>query len=187
MAEKESSFTGRRIYVVGNTCSGKSTVGRKIAKKIDIPFVELDEINFLPNWVGLSEHNPRLFQAKIIEATKSDSWVIAGSYGDHIRATLWKDINLIVWLDLSIPTILGRLVRRSWQRWRTHELLWGTNYENFFKHLKIWSNDSLLFWAVTQHAKKRTEMLATITNNPGLEIVRLRSSKEIDSFMRSFL
>ncbi|HIE83171.1 MAG TPA: hypothetical protein EYQ00_04655 [Dehalococcoidia bacterium] len=186
MIEKELKITGRRIYVVGNTCSGKSTVGRKVASKTDIPFVELDEINFLPNWFGLNEHNPRLFQAKIIEATKSNSWVIAGSYEDHIRVTVWKDINLIIWLDLPIATILGRLVRRSWKRWRTHELLWGTNYENFFKHLKIWSNDSLLFWAVTQHANKRKRMLAIVTNNSELEIVRLRSSKEIDSFLRSF-
>ncbi|MDG1839589.1 MAG: hypothetical protein P8J64_02475 [Dehalococcoidia bacterium] len=186
MNEKESRPMGRRIYVVGNTCSGKSTVGNKIANKTNIPFVELDAINFLPNWIGLSEHDPQLFHAKIIDATKSDSWVIAGSYEEHVRATVWEDINLIIWLDLPILTILGRLIKRSWHRWRTHELLWGTNYENFFKHFKIWSNDSLLFWAVTQHAKKRRRMLAVIGENHNVEIARLRSSKEINSFIESF-
>jgi adenylate kinase family enzyme len=186
MNEKESRPMGRRIYVVGNTCSGKSTVGNKIANKTDIPFVELDAINFLPNWIGLSEHDPQLFHAKIIGATKSDSWVIAGSYEEHVRATVWEDINLIIWLDLPILTILGRLIKRSWHRWRTRELLWGTNYENFFKHFRIWNNDSLLFWAVTQHAKKRRRMLAVIGENHKVEIARLRSSKEIDSFIEFF-
>ena len=186
MNEKEPSPVGRKIYVVGNTCSGKSTIGHKIANKTGVPFVELDAINFLPNWIGLNEHHPRLFQAKIIDATKSDSWVIAGSYEEHVRATVWEDINLIIWLDLPILAILGRLIKRSWQRWRTHELLWGTNYENFFKHFKIWSDDSLLFWAVTQHAKKRRLMLAVTRENSGLKITRLRSSKEIESFIESF-
>ena len=161
-------------------------MGNKIANKTDIPFVELDAINFLPNWIGLSEHDPQLFHAKIIDATKSDSWVIAGSYEEHVRATVWEDINLIIWLDLPILTILRRLIKRSWHRWRTHELLWGTNYENFFKHFRIWSNDSLLFWAVTQHAKKRRRMLALIGENHKVEIARLRSSKEIDSFIEFF-
>jgi len=143
--------------VVGNTCSGKSTVGNKIANKTNIPFVELDAINFLPNWIGLSEHDPELFHAKIIDATKSDSWVIAGSYEEHVRATVWQNINLIIWLDLPILTILGRLIRRSWQRWRTHELLWGTNYENFFKHFKIWSNDSLFFGPLLNMLRKEDE------------------------------
>ena len=172
--------------MVGNTCSGKSTVGNKIAKKTGIPFVELDAINFLPNWIGLNERDPRLFQAKIIDATKPDSWLIAGSYEEHVRATVWEDINLIIWLDIPILVILGRLIKRSWRRWRTRELLWGTNYENFFRHFRIWSNDSLLFWAVTQHAKKRTRMLAVIGENSGPEIARLRSTKEIDSFIESF-
>jgi len=186
MNEKGPRLTGRKIYVVGNTCSGKSTVGSEVASKIGISFIELDAINFLPDWVGLNESDPKLFQAKIMHATRFDSWVIAGSYEEHMQATVWKDINLIIWLDLPILTILGRLVKRSWRRWRTHELLWGTNYENFFKHFKIWSNDSLLFWAITQHTKKRKRMLAAIANNSELEIVHLCSSKEIDSFIESF-
>ena len=43
---------GRRIHVIGNSCSGKSTLGATLAFRV--PFVELDAINWHPRWVGLN-------------------------------------------------------------------------------------------------------------------------------------
>jgi shikimate kinase len=36
---------GRRIHVIGNSCSGKSTLGARLAAILDLPFVELDALN----------------------------------------------------------------------------------------------------------------------------------------------
>ena len=66
----------------------------------------------------------------------------------------------MIWLDLPMPVLLWRTLRRTWQRWRSRELLWGTNYERFWPQFTIWSKDSLLTWIVTQHARKRRRTLA---------------------------
>ncbi|HIA42625.1 MAG TPA: AAA family ATPase, partial [Gammaproteobacteria bacterium] len=38
-----------RINVMGTSGSGKTSVARRIAKKLNIPYVELDELFWKPN------------------------------------------------------------------------------------------------------------------------------------------
>jgi len=66
--------------VIGNSCSGKSTLGERLARVLDVPFVELDAINWQLNWVGLNATDPEEFVRRIREATADDGWVVAGSY-----------------------------------------------------------------------------------------------------------
>ena len=40
----------RRIVVIGNTCAGKSTLAAGLAKKLSVPFVDLDALYWEPNW-----------------------------------------------------------------------------------------------------------------------------------------
>lgn len=58
--EKKAPGTsvGRRIHVIGNSCAGKSTLGQRLARALDVPFVELDALNWQPGWVGLNATDP---------------------------------------------------------------------------------------------------------------------------------
>lgn len=68
---------GRRIVVVGPTCSGKSTLAATLAKRLDVPFVELDALFWRPGW---EESDDATFSAKMAEATAGDGWAVAGGY-----------------------------------------------------------------------------------------------------------
>jgi adenylate kinase family enzyme len=70
---------GRRIHVIGNSGSGKSTLGARLALVLEIPFVELDALNWEPGWIGLNEADPAEFERRIREATSGEAWVVAGS------------------------------------------------------------------------------------------------------------
>ena len=43
-------FPYKRIAVIGATCSGKSTLARKLAKKLALDYIELDALQWGPNW-----------------------------------------------------------------------------------------------------------------------------------------
>ncbi len=179
---------GRRIHVAGNTSAGKSTLGMQLAEAIGVPFVELDALNWMPNWVGLNATDPDRFEQRIAEATAEDGWVVAGSYMNFSERIFWDRLETVVWLDLPLPLVLRRVLTRSWRRWRSKEHLWGTNYENFWDQLAVWrKEESLLWWAVTQHPKKRRSLIAKMADPrwSHIRFIRLTSEREVDAFRRA--
>jgi len=176
---------GRRIHVTGNSCSGKSTLGLWLAELLGVPFVELDALNWEPNWIGLNATNPDELERRINTATEGDGWVVAGSYTQYSQRIFWPRLDAVIWLDLPVYQLIFRLLCRSWRRWRSRELLWGTNYEKFWPQLMVWKKEeSLLWWIITQHRPKRLRMLAYAADTRWRHIrfIRLRSSAEIENF-----
>jgi adenylate kinase family enzyme len=177
---------GSRIHVIGNSCSGKSALAARLSQALGLPLVELDALNWLPGWVGLNATDPAEFERRIREATSGDAWIVAGSYSGFSRRTFWPRLQTVIWLDLPLPTLLWRVIRRSWRRWRTKELLWGTNYERFWPQLMVWRKaDSLVWWIVTQQQRKRREMRGFMAD-PALSHVRfqrLASARDVEEFV----
>ncbi len=179
---------GRRIHVIGNSASGKSSLAKRLALVLDVDFVELDALNWLPNWVGLNATNPDELIRRFETATNSDGWIAAGSYTQFAKQAFWSRLDTVIWLDLPIPVLLWRVVRRSWRRWRSKQLLWGTNFERFWPQLAFWrGDDSLIYWIITAQRRKRESMLAAMTDPCWRKIrfVRLTSTQEIESFATS--
>jgi hypothetical protein len=139
---------GSRVLVVGDSCSGKSTLGACIARRLDAPHVELDALYWKPGW---APSPPEEFVPRVELATRAARWVLSGNYSAQ-RAISWPRADTVVWLDFPLRVTLPRIVARSWRRWRDDELLWGTNHERFWPQLKLWSPpDSLIAWTLAHH------------------------------------
>ena len=99
---------GRRIQVTGNSCSGKSTLAATLAQHTGFPLVELDALNWQPNWVGLNDTDPAELERLIQEATLGDSWIVAGSYSAFCRRIFWPRLETLIWLDLPRAVLVAR-------------------------------------------------------------------------------
>ena len=179
---------GRRIHVTGNSCTGKTTLGTQLAAALDVPFVELDALNWEPGWVSLADTNPEELERRIREATAGEGWVVAGSYARFSQRVFWPRLETVVWLAMPMSRLIWRVLIRSWRRWRSKELLWGTNYEHFWPQLKVWSKeDSLLWWIITQQRHKRRRMLTCMADSrwQHIRFVRLGSTAEVEAFLRT--
>src|SRR5262245_16579581 len=137
-----SPFPYQRIVVIGTTSSGKSTLAQNLATKLNVNFIELDALHWEPNW---QEAPLEVFRERVSKATQVPAWVVAGNY-HVVRDLIWPNAEALIWLDYSLPRIFWQLTRRTFTRWWTQELLWGTNYENLVVHFKLWSQDSLYHW-----------------------------------------
>ena len=176
---------GRRVHVLGNSASGKSTLAKRLALALDADFVELDALNWLPDWVGLNETNPDELERRFEDATCGDTWVVAGSYTRFSERTFWPRLDTVIFLDLPVPLLVWRALRRSWRRARTRELLWGTNVERFWPHLAFWNRrDSLVYWIVTNQRRRRKAMLAAMADPrwPHIRFIWLTSAHEVETF-----
>ncbi len=121
-----------------------------LAERLDLPFVELDALFWLPDWV---ESDDGTFGAKVTEATAGEGWVVAGNYRRISENAVWPRAETMFFLDVSLLTQLRRALVRSWRRWRRGELLWGTNHERFWTQL--FHRDSLLLFAIRTHRATR--------------------------------
>jgi len=182
------SAIGQRIHVLGNSSSGKSTLSLRLSKALGVQFVELDALNWQAGWVGLNDTNPEELDRRFREATSGNGWVAAGSYTSFSQRAFWPRLQTVIWLDLPVPQLLWRMLTRSWRRWRSREVLWGTNRERFWPQLMFWrKEDSLVWWIVTQQTRKRNNWVKHEADPQWRHIrfVRLTSSREIEAFIRS--
>ena len=66
-----------KINVIGTTGSGKSTLSKRLASELRIPFVELDSLFWREGWKGISHEE---LCASLKEALSGPSWVVDGNY-----------------------------------------------------------------------------------------------------------
>ncbi|MEM9080462.1 MAG: adenylate kinase [Verrucomicrobiota bacterium] len=173
-----------RLQIIGSSNSGKSTLGARLSRETGYPLVELDALNWEPDWQGLNQHNPEEFRRRVRQATSHEKWIVAGNYSEFSRELIWPKADAIIILDLPLLLLTIRLLKRSWKRWRTKELLWGTNYEKFWSHFKIWSDESLLKWLWQNYHRQRANNLEARSDPrwAHLKFIHLNSLNEINSF-----
>src|SRR5438067_7782935 len=105
----------RRILVQGVSGSGKSTTGRELARRLGVPYVELDALHHGPNWTeATAEQLRERIEAALAAAPAG--WVIDGGYGRKIGDLVLARADTLVWIDLPLRLCLARLWRRTWGR-----------------------------------------------------------------------
>ena len=161
-----------RVVVVGCTGSGKTTFARGIARLLDVPHVELDSLNWEPNWTAAETD---VFRQRAREALAGDAWVVEGNYS-AVRDLVWPRAAMLVWLNLPFRVVWWRLLWRTLRRAVKKEELWNGNREIFTT--QFLSRDSLFVWQVRSYGR----LLRTIPEaleqpeHAHLEVVTLRSA-----------
>ncbi len=167
----------RRAAVLGPAAAGKTTLGRALAARLDVPFVQLDALHWGRGWTEATAAELRALVEPIV---RGDDWVIDGSYRGKIGNLVLDQAELVVWLDLPLsvtfPRLLGRTVSRIVRR---EEFLNGNRetVRNAFL-----SRDSILLFALRDHAARRRRYEAGL---PRERLVRLRTPGAVERFLRA--
>jgi adenylate kinase family enzyme len=174
---------GRRVSVVGNSGSGKSTVARAIATRLGVPWIELDSLYHQPGWTPMPEGD---FRATVAEHVAADGWVIDGNY-NVVRPLVWARADTVVWLDLPRRVVMRRVVARTLTRAVRRVELWNGNRERWRNLLRLDQDQSIIVWSWRQHGKYAHRYAAAMTHPQWkhLRFVRLRSSREVAAFLAS--
>jgi adenylate kinase family enzyme len=176
-------FPYRCVVVIGTTSSGKSTLAAQLAQRLEMDFIELDALYWEPNW---QEAPLEIFRARVEQARQAERWVVAGNY-HVVRDLIWPNAEVIIWLDYSLWRIFWQLTRRTFARWWTQELLWGTNREPLWVHLKFWSKGSLYNWLFKTYwrRKHQTPILLSQPEHQHLKLIRFTHPKETEEWVRN--
>ena len=166
--------TPRKVVLKGTSGAGKTTLGNELARRLGVPFIELDAIHHGPNW---STDPVEVFRAKVraVMDAAPDGWVIDGNYDTKLGDTVTAEADTIVWLDLPLPHKYVRVMRRTISRIRNDVELWNGNKETWRNTFT--ARDSLLWYLVGAHRQHRRAWPARFAGDP--RVVRLRSDAEV--------
>jgi adenylate kinase family enzyme len=170
----------RRVWVTGASGSGKTTLAAALAERLGVPHVELDALHHGPDW---AEPDPDEFRASVATEIARDGWVIDGSYRSKLGDLVPRSADTIVWLDLPLPVVLGRLAARSAVRLARRTELWSGNRESV--RGVFWGRESLVWWAAARHRGYRRELpeLFARPEYHDTTIVRLRSPSQVSAWL----
>lgn len=175
------AFPYHRLVVVGTTSSGKSTLAKRLAAKLGCDFIELDALHWEPGW---QEAPLEVFRQRVETATQAAAWVVAGNY-HVVRDIVWRKAEAVIWLDYSFPRVFWQLTRRTFTRWWTQELLWGTNRESLWTHFKLWSEESLFHWLFKTYWRRKRETPALLSQpeHRHLQLIHFKNPREAEAWM----
>ena len=167
-----------RVNVKGISCSGKSTFAQELARRLEVPYLELDAIHHGPNW---TEASAAELQARVraFLGAASDGWVIDGNYESKLGDLVITAADRIVWLDPPLRVALARLSRRTRSRIRGRVELWSGNRETWRGGFLGW--DSLFVWTLRSWVRSRREWPRRFARDTRL--VRLRSPDETRAWL----
>jgi adenylate kinase family enzyme len=171
----------RRVSLVGVPGSGKTTVGRKLATSLGVPFVELDSIFHQPDWHELSRED---FRERVTDAVAAPGWVVDGNYSS-VRDLVWDRTDTVVWLDLPRRLVMRRIILRTVRRAVTRQRLWNGNREPLTNFYRLDPERNIIRWAWVRYAVyvKRYDAAMRDPAYDHLRFVRLRTTAEVDAFL----
>ena len=166
----------RRVLVTGCTGSGKSTLAVAVARRLGVPYVELDALFHGPGWVPRAE-----FVDDVTAFAATDAWVSEWQYS-AVRELLLARADLLIWLDLSRWQVARQLVPRTVRRRLRRVELWNGNVEPPLwtvltdrDHLWRWG------WRTFPRTGERVDRVLSAPDPP--VVVRLRSRREVRAWL----
>ena len=154
-----------RVTVAGVSGSGKTTLTRRVAGLLDLPYTEMDALFHGPGWT------PRpTFGVEVDAVVSGDRWATEWQY-DYARPLIAARADLLVWLDVPFPVVLGRVVRRTVRRRIRRERLWNGNQEAPL-HTFLTDPEHVVRWSISTRHLYRERVPALEAAYPHLKASR---------------
>ncbi|MDM7855975.1 P-loop NTPase family protein [Cellulomonas alba] len=170
----------RRIRVVGNTGSGKTTLARAAADRLGVLHVELDEVFWSEGWTKRDRDEARAILRERLSTAGAAGWVADGNW-NRDRQGMLDDADLVVWLDYPRRLVMRRVLVRTLRRGVTRQELWHGNRERLRNLLRRDPDQNVVLWSWTQHPHYRETYAALAASDP--RVVRLAGPREADAWL----
>ena len=98
----------KRILIIGNCGSGKSTFSKKLNRHLKLELKHLDNLFWKPNW----KETPKQEWKEIVRyIIKKDRWIIDGNYNSTLDIRI-KRADTIIFLDIPRSICLWNASKR---------------------------------------------------------------------------
>lgn len=163
-----------RIAITGPAGSGKTTLAAELARVAGLRQVDIDALYHGPHWESCGA---AALRQRVLAATDGDGWVTDSTCHALLGRLVADRADVVVWLDLPLPLVLWRLLRRTRARIRDRVVLSNRNVEPGWRRCL-----RFLIWpALLAAVRNRRELPSRYTGHRDLR--RLRSDAEVRAFV----
>jgi hypothetical protein len=117
-----------------------------LAVDLGLPYVELDALSHLPNWVDRDVDDFRRLVWLTLDEN-SGGWVIDGNYAGGLKGMIAKEADTVVYVNVGFWLMFWRLFWRSFASVRDKRLICGENVETWGR---MFGRSSLLWYLLKQ-------------------------------------
>ena len=99
----------RRVAILASASgNGKTTFGRALAERLEVPFVEMDALVHGPGWTETADDDLRRQVEPLLAGA---GWVVDNPYRHKLGNLVLEHADTVVWLDLPLRVWVPRLLR----------------------------------------------------------------------------
>lgn len=168
----------KKIVIVGTSCCGKTTLGKKLSKLLDFPRKDLDDVFWLPNWTKRSEIEAENIIKTFIN--KHSEWVISGNYSSVSEKHIWPKADFIIWLDYDFFMILKRAFKRSYINITKKISICQGNYETW---RVFFSKHSIIWWILKSYRRRKKNYNNLFLKKGNSDCIRIKHQSQLDEFL----
>lgn len=161
-----------RIFIFGVTCSGKTTLAKKLSVKLSTPFYTTDDMIYKKfDWDA--KYSEKTRNDKVKQIAKKKKWIIEGTHRDNWLLPAFKKSTFVIIIDLPRHKLYRRVVKRQ-----IKQLI---KKEKGQRKVKLKDMFLLLKYA-TIFKKKNFIIYNELVKKHKKDFVILHSQKEINKF-----
>ena len=167
----------KKVLIIGNSGSGKTTFAKALAPKTNLPLVHLDKLY----WCGEWEHVTRdAFDALLQDVLNSDEWIIDGNF-DRTMPKRLEYADTVFWFDLPTITCLWGATTRIFSSYGKSRADMGGNCPERFDRNKL-----ALYKAIIKFNKNnRKRYKHLLEEQQGKEIIIFKSRKQAVCYLKN--
>ncbi|KEO51871.1 AAA family ATPase [Thioclava pacifica] len=125
-----------RVHITGAAGSGTSSLGRALAERLDVPFLDTDAFYWAVSDPPYTVKRPPEERLEMMEEAKSsEGWVISGSLDGWGEPAI-AGADLIIFLSASTPIRLARIRKREAMKFGDRIRAGGDFFHNHASFLK---------------------------------------------------
>ena len=123
-------LTARKLFLVGFMATGKTTIGKKLSSRLNVPFFDSDKEIELGCGCSINEYFRKYGETKFraieekiiiekIKNNKDNNFIMSLGGGAYLNYSIRESISLVgisIWLKGNIDIIYNRLKKSKYER-----------------------------------------------------------------------
>lgn len=165
----------KKILILGNGASGKTTLAKTLSTHLNIPLLHLDSVYWINGW----KHNDRSFFSKSVNNfLNKEKWVIEGTPMFEIEKRI-SAADTIIFLDFKPITCLKRALTRSLLGLKSNK---PKSEDDGCPAVKLSIKTFLWIWRFNK--EKRNLILNKISSAKALNKYIIKNKKELNLMVK---